>query len=118
MRRHDFIKAIAGSATTWPLAAGAQQPGQPHNYAARAIASVTSDGAQRHYLVRFPRVSLIPTDGFVAMLLKCDFDSAKTRGHLFGRCPEFAKKRTLVERTRWFEEPQLQSCLVSVVADA
>jgi hypothetical protein len=56
MRRRDFIKVIAGSATTWPLAAGAQQPGQPHNYAAQAIASVTADGAQRHYLVRFPRV--------------------------------------------------------------
>jgi hypothetical protein len=37
------------------------------------------------------------------MLLRCDFDSAKTRGHLFGRCPEFAKKLTLVERIRWFE---------------
>src|SRR6516165_10036652 len=29
MRRRDFIKVIAGSATTWPLAAGAQQTGQP-----------------------------------------------------------------------------------------
>ena len=66
-------------------------------------------------------LSLIPTDGFVAMLLRCDFDSAKTRGHLFARCPEFAKKLTLVERIRWFEDyrqPQLQSCLVSVVGDA
>jgi len=47
MRRRDFIKVIAGSATTWPLAAGAQQAGQPHNHAAQAIASVTADGAQR-----------------------------------------------------------------------
>jgi putative tryptophan/tyrosine transport system substrate-binding protein len=29
MKRRDFIKVIAGSATVWPLAAHAQQPGQP-----------------------------------------------------------------------------------------
>jgi putative ABC transport system substrate-binding protein len=29
MRRRDFIKGIAGSATSWPLAAPAQQPMMP-----------------------------------------------------------------------------------------
>jgi putative tryptophan/tyrosine transport system substrate-binding protein len=29
MKRRDFIKVIAGSATVWPRAARAQQPGQP-----------------------------------------------------------------------------------------
>jgi hypothetical protein len=30
--------------------------------------------------------------GFVAMLLRTDFDHAKTRHHLFGGCAQFAKK--------------------------
>lgn len=49
-------------------------------------------------------LSLVPEDGFVAMLLRCDFDSAKKRKHLFGGCPQFAKKLTLTQRIRWFED--------------
>ncbi|MGC1850639.1 MAG: ABC transporter substrate-binding protein, partial [Pseudolabrys sp.] len=29
MRRRDFIKIVAGSATVWPIAARAQQPALP-----------------------------------------------------------------------------------------
>jgi hypothetical protein len=39
----------------------------------------------------------------VAMLLRTDFDHAKTRQHLFGRCPAFAKKLVLTTRIVWFE---------------
>lgn len=41
------------------------------------------------------------TRGRVAMLLRVDYDSAKTRQHLFGRCRVFAKKIVLTSRIRW-----------------
>lgn len=39
----------------------------------------------------------------VAMLLRTDYDHAKTRQHLFGHCPMFAKKLVLTKRIVWFE---------------
>jgi hypothetical protein len=45
-----------------------------------------------------------PVNGFVAMLLRCDFDHAKTRAHLFGNCPAFEKKIVLTRRIVWFVE--------------
>jgi hypothetical protein len=44
-----------------------------------------------------------PHQGAVAMLLKVDFDSGKTRSHLFAECPTFAGKLVLTERIVWFE---------------
>lgn len=42
-------------------------------------------------------------NGLVAMLLRTDFDHAKTRSHLFRDCPAFAKKVVLTKRIQWFE---------------
>jgi hypothetical protein len=42
----------------------------------------------------------------VAMLLRCDFDHAKGRQHLFGKCPAFAKKIVLTRRIVWFDGPK------------
>ena len=39
-----------------------------------------------------------PVKGFVAMLLRCDFDHAKRRAYLFADCPQFAKKIVLTRR--------------------
>ena len=39
----------------------------------------------------------------VAMLLRTDYDHAKSRAHLFGNCPSFAKKVVLTKRIKWFE---------------
>jgi hypothetical protein len=46
---------------------------------------------------------IVPADGFVAMLLRTDFDHAKTRQHLFGDCAWFWKKVVLIKRIKWFE---------------
>jgi len=43
-----------------------------------------------------------PVGGQIALLLRTDFDHAKTRRHLF-ECPQFAKKLVLTRRIRWFE---------------
>lgn len=45
-----------------------------------------------------------PVKGFVAMLLRCDFDHAKSRKYLFADCPQFAKKVVLTKRIVWFVE--------------
>ena len=43
-------------------------------------------------------LELMKPDGIVAMLLRTDFDHAKTRQHLFGGCDQFAKKVVLTKR--------------------
>jgi predicted RNA methylase len=45
--------------------------------------------------------------GKVAMLLRVDFDSARTRSHIFGDHPAFAAKYTLTKRIRWTNIPQV-----------
>ncbi len=46
-----------------------------------------------------------PVGGFVAMLLRVDFDSAKTRAHLFRDCRAWSKKIVLTKRIVWFVDP-------------
>jgi hypothetical protein len=45
-----------------------------------------------------------PVGGAVAMLLRVDFDSAKTRNHLFRDCPAWCRKIVLTKRIVWFVE--------------
>ena len=45
-------------------------------------------------------LELVPV---VAMLLRVDFDSGKTRQHLFGDCRAFDRKIVLLDRVAWFE---------------
>jgi len=51
---------------------------------------------------------MIPADGFAAMLLRTDFDHAKTRKHLFAGNRAFAKKLVLTKRIKWFEDSKGQ----------
>jgi hypothetical protein len=49
-------------------------------------------------------LGVIPAHGFAAMLLRTDFDHARTRRHLFADCKAFAKKLVLTRRIKWFED--------------
>ena len=44
----------------------------------------------------------LPIGGTLALLLPCDFDSGKTRPHLFSDCPHFVGKIVLRRRIKWF----------------
>ena len=44
-----------------------------------------------------------PAGGVVAMLLKVDWDSAKTRRRFFADCPRFSMKLVLTDRIHWFD---------------
>lgn len=55
------------------------------------------------FIVRALEVTL-PWHGRVAMLLPVDFDSAKTRRHLFADCRAFQLKLVLLNRIRWFND--------------
>jgi hypothetical protein len=44
----------------------------------------------------------LPIGGTLALLLPCDFDSGKTRTHLFRDCPHFVGKIVLTQRVVWF----------------
>lgn len=46
--------------------------------------------------------------GVVAMLLRTDFDHAKTRSSLFAQHCAFAKKLVLTKRIKWFEDSKGQ----------
>jgi len=50
-----------------------------------------------------PRQHVIGNHAYLALLLPCDFDSAKTRTRYFGNCPEFVGKIVLRERIVWFQ---------------
>ncbi len=49
-------------------------------------------------------LALTAPTGIVGMLLRTDFDHAKTRSSQFGECAAFSKKVVLTKRIKWFED--------------
>jgi hypothetical protein len=65
-------------------------------------------GAQGKLAEKFITKSLDivePLNGFVAMLLRVDFDSAKTRRNIFSDCRAWTGKIVLTRRIKWFDTP-------------
>jgi hypothetical protein len=61
-------------------------------------------GKRGKLAVAFMRIGLRNMgDGFLALLLPCDFDSAKTRAPVFRDCPQFAGKIVLTRRCKWYD---------------
>lgn len=52
--------------------------------------------------VKYARLALARTVGYVALLLTAKFDFGKTRADLFRDNPRFTAKITLVDRIQWF----------------
>jgi hypothetical protein len=76
-----------------------------------AIVTNPPYGEQNRIALKFVERALEYTksrQGAVAMLLKVDFDSGKTRSHVFAECPAFVGKVVLTERITWFE-PKIAS---------
>lgn len=48
-------------------------------------------------------LQLSAPNGMVAMLLRTDYDHAKSRRHLFKDCPQFSMQIKLLSRIVWFE---------------
>lgn len=80
----DFLKAELPPGSQWD----AVITNPPYNLAEEFI----------HHALQ-----LMHPNGIVAMLLRTDYDHAKTRQDLFGTRQEFAKKLVLTKRIQWFE---------------
>jgi hypothetical protein len=74
----------------------------------RSIITNPPFGSQGKDAERFIRHALEltrPVKGLVAMLLRVDFDSAKSRRDIFLDNPAWGTKLILTKRIKWFDEP-------------
>lgn len=73
----------------------------------RAIVTNPPYAAAQEFIEHALRLTK-PVTGTVAMLLRTDFDHAKGRQHLFGKCDQFWTKLVLTKRIKWFEDSKGQ----------
>jgi hypothetical protein len=83
-------------------------PGKPKRLPhCNLLATNPPFGLQGRLAVGFIEAGLrrLPIGGTLALLLPNDFDSGKTRVHVFRDCPHFVGKITLTRRVKWFVHP-------------
>ena len=113
--------------TIWEPAAGSGKMSRvPEGFAGTVISSdiaegqdfLAADGFDGDAIITNPpyelatefierALFLMASSGLVAMLLRTDFDHAKSRQHLFQH-PAFSKKLVLTKRIKWFEDSKGQ----------
>ena len=111
--------------TIWEPAAGSRKMSRVlEGFAGTVISSdiaegqdfLAADGFDGDAIITNPPYELAPKfieralfltapDGLVAMLLRTDFDHARSRQHLFQH--PFSKKLVLTKRIKWFEGPTI-----------
>lgn len=74
---------------------------QQRHCAELVIATNPPYGRQARDFIEHALALTRPQLGVVAMLLRANYDTIGTRQHLFGHCPQFAKRLVLTERIRW-----------------
>jgi hypothetical protein len=84
----DFLSAQRPKIEHFDLAAS----NPPFGQGGRLAVAIIEAGLRR-----------LPIGGILALLLPCDFDSAKTRARHFRDCPHFVGKIVLTRRIVWFQ---------------
>ncbi|HVI67665.1 MAG TPA: hypothetical protein VM910_34545 [Bradyrhizobium sp.] len=103
----DIVNGYAGQDEVLDFLSG-RLPGLPHCDAAVTNPPFGPRGKTAEaFITRSLQLLTSGYTDFVALLLPHDFDSAKTRTHLFERCPQFIGKITLRRRVKWFEHSDL-----------
>jgi hypothetical protein len=104
-----MVGALAGTGTIWgsDIDTGEDFLAHPNADEFEAIITNPPYALATEFIEHATRLMSRPL-GMVAMLLRTDFDHAKSRQRLFALHPAFAKKVVLTKRIKWFEDSKGQ----------